>query len=353
VRRAQSEVLTHQDDDQKHPSMVFQPLDQDKATLIPKELLPSDHVVKDIPMRFYMEADPEILEALESDEDDDGEYEEIDDDFVILANQQGELLDEWDDDLEEGSEDESESEKDQILRQQIEEIEITAAKARDINNLDHERALLEQRFEQVVLDYDDEDIGELDEEDPSVQGRNEIPDDVMDEFLESQKGKQYNTPTTMEIQEGIKDTKVTSFSKQPIKKDPLVSVEVEDEEEDKWDCESIISTYSNTENHPKLIDEQTKNVQKIRLSYKLGIPLGVLPKKKPIKEVIPVENKGKPRSKEETPEERKERKKMIRDERKLQRERKKNLKNAYRAEEVLQNSLASKIGVASKSAIKI
>merc|ERR1712113_1118637 len=45
------------------------------------------------------------------------------------------------------------------------------------------------------------------------------------------------------------------------------------ERDDKWDCESILSTYSTLYNHPKLISEKNN---KIQLSSKTGIPKGVL-----------------------------------------------------------------------------
>ncbi len=44
-----------------------------------------------------------------------------------------------------------------------------------------------------------------------------------------------------------------------------------------------IGTYSNTENHPKVLDETPK--PKIQLSTKTGLPIGALPTKKP-KELI-------------------------------------------------------------------
>ena len=50
-------------------------------------------------------------------------------------------------------------------------------------------------------------------------------------------------------------------------------VKVEDKGE-KWDCESILPTYSTLYNHPKLISEPRNN--KIQLSSKTGIPKGVL-----------------------------------------------------------------------------
>merc|ERR1711976_450952 len=53
----------------------------------------------------------------------------------------------------------------------------------------------------------------------------------------------------------------------------LVYMKIEEKGE-KWDCESILSTYSTLYNHPKLISEPKNN--KIQLSSKTGIPKGVL-----------------------------------------------------------------------------
>lgn len=52
--------------------------------------------------------------------------------------------------------------------------------------------------------------------------------------------------------------------------DDCKSTSSDDEEapERKWDCESILSTYSNIYNHPKLISEPSKKIQ--------GIPLTIL-----------------------------------------------------------------------------
>merc|ERR1712241_1420876 len=53
----------------------------------------------------------------------------------------------------------------------------------------------------------------------------------------------------------------------------MVEIEVEEKGE-KWDCESVLSTYSTLYNHPKLISEP--RLPKIQLSSKTGIPVGVL-----------------------------------------------------------------------------
>lgn len=57
-------------------------------------------------------------------------------------------------------------------------------------------------------------------------------------------------------------------------------LEVPDEKEKVWDCQSILSTYSNLYNHPKLIVEQKKN-QKIAIDKKTGIPIDGTTKNQP------------------------------------------------------------------------
>lgn len=58
----------------------------------------------------------------------------------------------------------------------------------------------------------------------------------------------------------------------------MVELEVEDETQKKWDCESILSTYSNCYNHPKLIEEPKKHkaAAKISINPKTGLPMNVL-----------------------------------------------------------------------------
>lgn len=53
--------------------------------------------------------------------------------------------------------------------------------------------------------------------------------------------------------------------------------EVSDGGENKWDCETILSTYSNLYNHPKMISEPTKD-KKVLMNNKTGIPLDAISK---------------------------------------------------------------------------
>jgi protein LTV1 len=47
------------------------------------------------------------------------------------------------------------------------------------------------------------------------------------------------------------------------------STEEEDDEEEKWDAETILTTYTNTDNHPSVI----KFVPKIKVNHKMKIEL--------------------------------------------------------------------------------
>ncbi len=121
-----------------------------------------------------------------------------------------------------------------------------------------------------------------------------------------------------------------------------------------FDCESLVSTYSNTENHPALIAEPGRRprrtpaepaapTEKIELSRKTGLPLGVLPTKPVRKQAqalqappAPAVNVGVARKRGETAEERAARKAAVKETKKSGRERKKALKLAFKVEEAAQ-----------------
>ena len=51
----------------------------------------------------------------------------------------------------------------------------------------------------------------------------------------------------------------------------FITIDDDVKEDEKWDCETILTTYSNIYNHPKLITQLPKT--QIRLSNKTGLPL--------------------------------------------------------------------------------
>ncbi|KRT82030.1 hypothetical protein AMK59_5293 [Oryctes borbonicus] len=127
----------------------------------------------------------------------------------------------------------------------------------------------------------------------------------------------------------------------------LINVEIPEKET--WDCESILSTYSNIYNHPKLIEEPSKS--KIRINMKTGMPMNVLNSNKLTVKAVEslnlqnLSNAGPKstcaesvistlsiRQKDESSEERKERKKLLREYRKERRLEKKANTLAFKEE---------------------
>ncbi|XP_030051376.1 protein LTV1 homolog [Microcaecilia unicolor] len=204
-------------------------------------------------------------------------------------------------------------------------------------------SLLDERFEKFYEQFDDDEIGALD----NVE---------LEGFIH---------PDSIRLQEVIED-----FYKQKAKDcvklddleprdDPNSFLNEDDEAEEKedleklvieepratWDCQSILSTYSNLYNHPQLIKEPPKP-KAIKVSAKTGIPLGVLPERgltaKQAERMQRINDSDLPRastqtrSKNESKEERKTRKQTIREERKERRFEKKANKLAFKMEKARQ-----------------
>jgi hypothetical protein len=127
--------------------------------------------------------------------------------------------------------------------------------------------------------------------------------------------------------------------------------------ESKWDCESIVSTYSNLDNHPVRVAEKPKKKsqslqqrtaassdapKRITLSNKSGLPLGVLPERvrgalgddDGDDDVCVKDNKGKARSRVESKEDKRLRKSLVKLQRQQKRESKSSLKGAFKADEL-------------------
>ncbi|KAJ2553103.1 Protein ltv1 [Coemansia sp. RSA 1933] len=104
-----------------------------------------------------------------------------------------------------------------------------------------------------------------------------------------------------------------------------------------WDCQTILTTYSNLDNHPSMIYEQRK--PQIKVSRKSGFPVVTSSGNEPDKaaadakdgeaEEAMKENKGKARQKGETAEEKRERKKKIQEAKRDRREQKKDNREVF------------------------
>jgi len=109
------------------------------------------------------------------------------------------------------------------------------------------------------------------------------------------------------------------------------------EKKSEWDVESIISTYSNTDNHPKLIAAEIDPTKKIKLVR--GIPqidkkTAPSPTPSPPPPQEAPSNLGQARTRHEPKEQKKLRKQQVKNIRKENRVMKKDLKVAYKEEEI-------------------
>ncbi|XP_078261609.1 protein LTV1 homolog [Rhinoraja longicauda] len=130
--------------------------------------------------------------------------------------------------------------------------------------------LLDDRFEKLYEEYDEDEIGALDHHE--LEGCIQVDSERLGEVIadyHNQKSKECQMLDDLgpraEVQ--IPEEDVNG------EMETLITEEVTEQ----WDCESIISTYSNLYNHPKLIIDPPKP-STIKVSIKTGIPLDVLPK---------------------------------------------------------------------------
>eukprot|EP01132_Coremiostelium_polycephalum_P007472 gene7472-9180_t len=283
-----------------------------------------------------LEIDEDLKEALKGDSD----FEELDDDFILQAN--GGNLD--------GLDGQVESIKDKLKRMMMmdddEDYDGEGGRPSYRDDRKVVDQVLEAQFDKALEEYQDDDLGELDPEDTKGKYTTDQFEEVFDEFIEEYNENHLPLMTRLEnLRRNDPLFPLTEKEKKQIlsrdwdKDEDLSEVsEEEDNPQDQWDCETILTTYTNLDNHPKLIREE--NTKIIKLSKK-GIPLGVLPTKKRVEEEEDDDdeekvNLGQAREKSESKQDKKLRKKQVKEERKLTRENKKELKKAFKKEELKQ-----------------
>ncbi|KAJ1973311.1 Protein ltv1, partial [Dimargaris xerosporica] len=227
--------------------------------------------------------------------------------------------------------------------------------------------LLDDQFEQYEARYglesdggsDDDSYGSSEEDmDPEVVAQRRMEhanfENILDEFLDKYevKGSKLSVKlegdTPLDRIDTLRHALVEDDSDGSVAQDSLRTQPQRDEYEvihyqttrkygDDWDCESILSTYSNTENHPQLITEEPR--RRIKLNSRTGMPslekdtatqepnLGA-------SESAPKTNRGAPRSKNETAEEKKQRKQALKQEKQMRRQEKKATRASYRQQQL-------------------
>lgn len=222
--------------------------------------------------------------------------------------------------------------------------------------------LLDDRFEKFFENYDEPEVGALDCEE--IEGHVDINDELLlqisKDFTKNELPQQYDKAWDV--------CRLTKLQHDEDKEEEIVAIEVSDDEggekKKKWDCESILSTYSNIYNHPKLIEVPSKRPAKIQVNAK-GLPKNVFdddqkgkltvkslaklgnsaekseagPKSLCAESVISTLSVLSIRPKDESPEEKRERKKLLKEYRNERRIEKKINKMAFNDERMRQNQI--------------
>ncbi|KAK4884856.1 hypothetical protein RN001_001127 [Aquatica leii] len=218
-----------------------------------------------------LDLDPDVVAAMDEDFDFDNPDNELEDNFVELAN-----VENNEDEYSDVSSDYGSSEaldevcsldgpqytfNDEEIKSRFTEYSMSSSVIRRNEQL----TLLDDKFEQIYSAYDETEIGPLDLED--IEGHLPETSELLLKYAEDfEKNKQREQLNKEEIISRLNLENDSDSDKE------LVLMEVPEKE--KWDCESILSTYSNIYNHPKLITEP--KVSKIKVSGKTGIPTNVL-----------------------------------------------------------------------------
>jgi len=264
---------------------------------------------------------------------------------------------------------------------------------------EEERVLCE-KFEETLLEYDSDDLGDMPEEEivgdrplddtQLVRAMDDFQTEKVDDILMTGVSRQRDGGSGFSALMGNRMVPAHELHGVPEEEPALSAVEVlqqatdrlslppvkppaEDvlidgisyysqKERNPFDCESILSTYSDLANHPLMIE--SSKPKSIELSKKTGLPLGVLPSRydrdedaddddDEFDETSVSVNKGVARNKKESKEEKRARKATVKQERAMARIQKKATRQVY-AEEFQKHAVDMATNdVAGKSVIRI
>ncbi|XP_034187471.1 LTV1 ribosome biogenesis factor isoform X1 [Osmia lignaria lignaria] len=327
---------------------------------------------------LQLDLDPDVVAAM----DDDFNYEDpenqLEDNFIELANvssSDGEFPQDQDDGQasdfsSEGHMELSDEEQDEVhslngpqytFKEEETKSRFTEySMSSSVMRRNEQLTLLDDKFEKLYAAYDDTEIGALDcdEIEGYIAPDSELVFQCAAEFEQQQTEDADNVAKLMKDKMKILEKEYSSSEDE----NSLEELVVDAREREKWDCESIISTYSNIYNHPKLISEP-KQPQKIKVDPKTGIPRNVLDcseklTAKSLAQFDQQNENNKPkgpqsiaetmrstlstlsiRPKNETPEERKQRKRALKEYRKERREERKANTEAFKEEKKRQEKI--------------
>ncbi|KAJ0171316.1 hypothetical protein K1T71_012866 [Dendrolimus kikuchii] len=335
---------------------------------------------KAAPQGLCLDLDPEVVAALDEDFDFDDPDNQLEDNFIELAMGEGSGddedgdsisdddeqsdkafasdLDSDDDDSEDGFKHNrmpswAQNDKDDT-KSRFSQYSMSSSVIRRNEGL----SLLDNRFEKMFAEYDDTELGalDLDEIEGFLPDTHERLLEAAKDFEKSQKKYQLDKEKEIARLKHLEEIEEES-------EEELVRMEVEPKE--KWDCETILSTYSNLYNHPKVIEEP-KKPKKIQINVKTGLPKDVLGKDNKLtmkslakfnamqenvdggsdddgrtqaESILSTLSVLSIRAKDESPEEKKERKRLLKEYRKERRIEKKANKEVFKEEKKRQEKI--------------
>jgi len=315
---------------------------------------------KAAPTGLDLSLDPDIVAALDEDFDFDDPDNCLDDDFFVNAMETGDggaSDDEWEDDDSDIDSDcvggrSEDEEDDEVPSLQSWGGEETGTKFTNYSmsssciRRNNQLSLLDDKFDRFMDQYGEMEEGALEGEE--IEGTIEEASIRMKELVEESE-KERATARQQLVRE--REVQMRHFMEDS--GDEMEEVVVK-EKGDKWDCESVLSTYSTLYNHPKMISERKPD--QIKLSTKTGIPKNVLGRglTAGALKLLDMENgmveddlasvrskisEFSIRPKHETLEEKKTRKQGLKQVRKERREEKKANTLAFKAEKTRQNKI--------------
>ncbi|KAH7699553.1 LTV1 protein [Aphelenchoides avenae] len=204
--------------------------------------------------------------------------------------------------------------------------------------------MIDDHFETLYEEYDEEKIGECDVDEEELGGYIEPDSDRFQELV-----REFQSARGLKVDLEKPDDEVKRLALDAYRKEQergeqmeVISVDMPGAKRAKWDCESVLSTYTNIYNHPTLIREEPK---------RKGIT------KKDLKELEKMDDSmsvmsgfsvSTVRPRGETADERRARKAAIKEERRERRMEKKSNKEAFKQEKKQMDSLRSQPKIPSR-----
>ncbi|KAM0032886.1 putative Low temperature viability protein Ltv1 [Helianthus debilis subsp. tardiflorus] len=343
--------------------------------------------VKTVPVRIQKAIDPEVAALLDdSDQSRFGsDVEDLEEDFVINANLPDESEDvELDNKLTSTEKSYANSKEDDFYTKPAQDsiVHNIASSETLVNAKPRERRPLDEQFDMLELqEYGTDDESEYDNvgsedyecHDSLAEKLNNVPLEMDGNYKLLTNDKNIEEePVTLETAADLRPRCMQyaeQFENENENDKEDVFLEESSDESEGWDCETIITTYSNLDNHPGKIEapggrrkkKLTETVNKafdtpahvITLKGKEMLPVDFLPHGRTSVTDVKDKNKPKnvplPRKKlgQETKEEKKERKAAVKEEKREARRAKKDLKGLYKSEAQQAQKVAASTGPSS------